>query len=388
MEANAGSLSGALRALRPSRRIDSRPDQGCVPSLEKAAPIEGSAMSATDVTKGSSALRQEPRSGARSMKAIVQDTYGSADVLKMRDIEVPVAGDNDVIVRVHAAGVEIGVWHVMAGKPYLLRIMGFGLRKPKVPVRGRDVAGVVEAVGKNVTRFQLGEEVFGTAEGSFAEYASAPEDRLARKPANLTFEQAAVVPISGGTALQALRKGNAQSGQKVLIVGASGGVGSVAVQIAKASGAIVTGVSSTAKMDFVRSLGADDVIDYSREDFANGARHWDLILDTGGRRSLSDLRRALTPKGTLVIVGGEGGGNWLGGFDRNLRSGLVSLFVPQRLTMLASKERGEDFEALRQLIEAGKVTPVIDTTYSLSGAPEAIRCLQEGHARGKIVITV
>ncbi len=322
------------------------------------------------------------------MKAIVQDTYGSADVLKMRDIEVPVAGDNDVIVRVRAAGVEIGVWHVMAGKPYLLRIMGFGLRKPKVPVRGRDVAGVVEAVGKNVTRFQLGEEVFGTADGSFAEYASAPEDRLARKPANLTFEQAAVVPISGGTALQALRKGNVQSGQKVLIVGASGGVGSVAVQIAKASGAIVTGVSSTAKMDFVRSLGADDVIDYTREDFANGARRWDLVLDTGGRRSLSDLRRALTPKGTLVIVGGEGGGNWLGGFDRNLRSGLVSLFVPQRLTMLASKERGEDFEALRQLIETGKVTPVIDTTYPLSGAPEAIRCLQEGQARGKIVITV
>jgi len=322
------------------------------------------------------------------MKAIVQDTYGSTDVLKMRDIEVPVAGDNDVIVRVRAAGVEIGVWHVMAGKPYLLRIMGFGLRKPKVPVRGRDVAGVVEAVGKNVTRFQLGEEVFGTADGSFAEYASAPEDRLARKPANLTFEQAAVVPISGGTALQALRKGNVQSGQKVLIVGASGGVGSVAVQIAKASGAIVTGVSSTAKMDFVRSLGADDVIDYTREDFANGARRWDLVLDTGGRRSLSDLRRALTPKGTLVIVGGEGGGNWLGGFDRNLRSGLVSLFVPQRLTMLASKERGEDFEALRQLIETGKVTPVIDTTYPLSGAPEAIRCLQEGQARGKIVITV
>jgi NADPH:quinone reductase-like Zn-dependent oxidoreductase len=322
------------------------------------------------------------------MKAIVQDTYGSADVLKMRDIEVPVAGDDDVIVRVRAAGVEVGVWHVMAGKPYLLRIMGFGLRKPKVPVRGRDVAGVVEAVGKNVTRFQPGDEVFGTAEGSFAEYASAPEGRLARKPANLTFEQAAVVPISGGTALQALRKGNVQSGQRVLIVGASGGVGSSAVQIAKASGAIVTGVSSTAKMDFVRSLGADDVIDYTREDFANGTRHWDLILDTGGRRSLSDLRRALTPKGTLVIVGGEGGGNLLGGFDRNLRSGLVSLFVPQRLTMLASKERGEDFEALRQLIEAGKVTPVIDTTYPLSEATEAIRYLQEGHARGKIVITV
>ena len=322
------------------------------------------------------------------MKAIVQDTYGSADVLELRDIDIPVVGDADVLVRVHAAGVEIGVWHVMAGKPYLLRIMGFGLRRPKVPVRGRDVAGVVEAVGKNVTRFQPGDEVFGTAEGSFAEYAIAPEARIAIKPANLTFEQAAAVPIAGGTALQALRKGNVQSGQKVLIVGASGGVGSFAVQIAKASGASVTGVASTAKVDFVRSLGADDVIDYTHQDFADGTRHWDLILDTGGRRSLSDLRRALTPKGTLVIVGGEGGGNWLGGFDRNLRSGLVSMFIPQRLTMLASKERGEDFEALRQLIEAGKVTPVIDSTFPLIAAPEAVRHLEEGHARGKIVITV
>ena len=322
------------------------------------------------------------------MKAIVQDEYGSADVLKMMDIEVPVAGDDDVLVRVHSAGVEIGVWHVMAGKPYLLRIMGFGLRKPKVAVRGRDVAGVVEAVGKNVTRFQPGDEVFGTADGSFAEYASAPEARLAPKPGNVTFEQAAVVPISGGTALQGLRKGNIRPGQKVLIVGASGGVGSFAVQIAKAFGAEVTGVSSTEKMDFVRSLGADDVIDYTRENFADGTRHWDLILDTGGRRSLSDLRRALTPKGTLVIVGGEGGGNWLGGFDRNLRSGLVSMFVPQRLMMLASKELGEDFDALRELIEAGKVTPVIDRTYPLSEAPDAIRHLEEGHPRGKVVITV
>ena len=322
------------------------------------------------------------------MKAIVQDEYGPADVLKMMDIEVPVPGDDDVLVRVHSAGVEIGVWHVMAGKPYLLRIMGFGLRKPKVAVRGRDVAGVVEAVGKNVTRFQPGDEVFGTADGSFAEYASAPEARLAPKPGNVTFEQAAVVPISGGTALQGLRKGNIRPGQKVLIVGASGGVGSFAVQIAKAFGAEVTGVSSTEKMDFVRSLGADDLIDYTRENFADGTRHWDLILDTGGRRSLSDLRRALTPKGTLVIVGGEGGGNWLGGFDRNLRSGLVSMFVPQRLMMLASKELGEHFDALRELIEAGKVTPVIDRTYPLSEAPEAIRHLEEGHPRGKVVITV
>jgi NADPH:quinone reductase-like Zn-dependent oxidoreductase len=239
-----------------------------------------------------------------------------------------------------------------------------------------------------VRRFHPGDEVFGTADGSFAEYASAPETRLASKPANLTFEQAAVVPISGGTALQGLRKANIQPGQKFLIVGASGGVGSFAVQIAKAFGAEVTGVSSTGKMDFVRSLGADDVIDYTREDFADGTRHWDLILDTGGRRSLSNLRRALTPKGTLVIVGGEGGGNWLGGFDRNLRSALVSLFVPQRLTMLASKERGEDFDALRKLIEAGEVTPVIDRTYPLSEAPEAIRYVVEGHARGKVVITV
>src|SRR2546423_43422 len=223
------------------------------------------------------------------MKAIVQDEYGPVDVLKMMDIEVPVPGDDDVLVRVHSAGVEIGVWHVMAGKPYLLRILGFGLRKPKVAVRGRDVAGVVEAVGKNVTRFQPGDEVFGTADGSFAEYASAPEARLAPKPGNVTFEQAAVVPISGGTALQGLRKGNIRSGHKVLIVGASGGVGSFAVQIAKAFGAEVTGVSSTEKMDFVRSLGADDLIDYTRENFADGTRHWDLILDTGGRRSLSDL---------------------------------------------------------------------------------------------------
>jgi NADPH:quinone reductase-like Zn-dependent oxidoreductase len=322
------------------------------------------------------------------MKAITQDTYGSTDVLEFRDIDDPVVGDNDVLLLVKAAGVEIGTWHVMAGKPYLLRIMGFGLRKPKVLVRGRDVAGIVEAVGKNVTRFKPGDEVFGTADGSFAEYASAPESRLAMKPANLTFEQAAAVPISGGTALQGLRKGNVQSGQKVLIVGASGGVGSYAVQLATAFSAEVTGVASTAKMDFVRSLGADDAIDYTREDFADGTRRWDLIIDTGGRRSLADLRRALTPKGTLVIVGGEGGGSWLGGFDRNLRSGLVSIFVSQRLTMLASKELGEDFDVLRELIEAGKVTPVIDRTYPLIEAPDAIRYVVEGHARGKVVITV
>ncbi len=322
------------------------------------------------------------------MKAITQDTYGSTDVLEFRDLPAPVIGDDDVLLQVRAAGVEIGTWHVMAGKPYLLRIMGFGLRKPKVPVRGRDVAGVVEAVGTNVTRFQPGDEVFGTADGSFAEYASAPEARLALKPTTLTFEQAAVVPISGGTALQALRKGNVQPGQQVLVVGASGGVGSFAVQLAKAFGAEVTGVSSATKMEFVRALGADDVIDYASDDFADGTRHWDLIVDTGGRRSLTDLRRALASRGTLVIVGGEGGGNWLGGFDRNLRSGLASMFVSQRLTMLVSKELGEDFDTLRELMEAGTVTPVIDRTYPLIEAPDAIRYVAEGHAQGKVAITV
>jgi NADPH:quinone reductase-like Zn-dependent oxidoreductase len=326
--------------------------------------------------------------GTATIKAVTQDAYGSTDVLRLSNIQVPAIGNDEVLVRVEAAGVEIGVWHVMAGKPYLLRVMGFGLRKPKALVRGRDVAGVVEAVGENVTRFQPGDEVFGTADGSFAEYASAPEARLARKPANLTFEQAAVVPISGGTALQALRKGNVAPGQQVLIVGASGGVGSFAVQLAKAFGAEVTGVASTSKIDFVRSLGADDVLDYIREDFADGSRTWDLIIDTGGRRSLSALRRALTPKGMLVIVGGEGGGAWLGGFDRNLRSGLVSMFVSQHLTMLASKERGTDYDELRKLIEAGKVTPVINRTYHLDEAPEAIRYVEKGRARGKVVITI
>jgi NADPH:quinone reductase-like Zn-dependent oxidoreductase len=333
-------------------------------------------------------LRADPPTGRTTMKAIVQDTYGTSDVLQLRDIGVPGIGDDDALIQVRAAGVEIGTWHVMAGKPYLLRIMGFGLRKPKVLVRGRDVAGVVEAVGENVIRFRPGDEVFGTADGSFAEYASAPEPRLAMKPANLTFEQAAVVPISGGTALQALRKGNVQPGKKVVVVGASGGVGSFAVQLAKAFGAEVTGVASTSKIDFVRSLGADGVIDYTREDFADGTRTWDLIIDTGGRRSLSGLRRALTPEGTLVIVGGEGGGAWLGGFDRNLRSGLVSMFVSQHLTMLASKERWEDFDVLRELIEDGKVTPVIDRTYPLTEAHEAIDYIVDGHARGKVAITI
>ena len=277
----------------------------------------------------------------------------------------------------------------MAGQPYLMRILGFGFRKPKNRVPGLDVAGTVEAVGSAVTRFSPGDEVFGISRGSFAEYAAVLEDKLARKPANLTFEQAAVVPISAGTALQALTDaGSVEPGQRVLIIGASGGVGSYAVQLAKAFGAEVTGVCSTAKLDLVRSLGADHVIDYTQQDFADGTDRYDLILDIGGNSSLSRLRSALTPTGTLVIVGGEEGGKWTGGFGRSLRAPLLSPFVRQKLTMLASKERASDQERLTPLIEAGKVTPSIDRTYSLDRVPEAMRHLETGKVRGKVVITI
>lgn len=322
------------------------------------------------------------------MKAIVQDTYGPADVLEHRDIDTPVVGDADLLIRVHAAGVDPGVWHLMTGLPYMVRL-GYGLRRPKTRVRGRDVAGRIEAVGQNVTQYQPGDEVFGVCEGSFAEYAIARQDQVVIKPANLTFEQAAAVPISGMTALQGLRnKGELEAGQKALIIGAAGGVGSFAVQLAKAFGGDVTGLCSRTKADLVLSIGADHVIDYTRDDFADGSRHYDLILDTAGRRPLLHLRRALTPKGTLVIVGGEGGGRWLGGFDRGFRAGMLSPFVSQRLRMLISKEPQEDLQLLKELIEAGKVTPAIDRTYPLIEAPQAIRYLAEGHARGKVVVTV
>jgi NADPH:quinone reductase-like Zn-dependent oxidoreductase len=324
-----------------------------------------------------------------AMKAIVQDSYGSTDVLELRDIDKPAIADDEVLVRVHAAGVDRGVWHVMTGLPYPIRLAGYGLRAPKTPVLGMDVAGVVEAVGKDVTRFQPGDEVFGISKGAFAEYAGARENKLAPKPANLTFEQAAVVAISGLTALQGLRdQGRVQAGQKVLIIGASGGVGTFAVQIAKAFGAEVTAVCSTTKVDLVRSLGADHVIDYTRDDFADGEQRYDVILDIGGNSSLSRLRRALAPKGTLVIAGGETGGRWLGGYDRQIRAILLSRFVDQKLGTFISSENHEDLIVLKELIEAGKVTPVIDRTYALSEAPQAIRYMAEGNARGKVVITV
>jgi NADPH:quinone reductase-like Zn-dependent oxidoreductase len=323
------------------------------------------------------------------MQAIVHDRYGSADVLRVDEVDLPTIGDDEVLVRVHAAGLDRGTWHLMAGMPYLFRLMGPGLRTPKNPVLGLDVAGTVTAVGAAVTRFQIGDQVFGVSKGSFAEYACAREDKLARKPGNLTFEQAAVVAISGLTALQSLRDvGRIAPGQHVLIIGASGGVGTYAVQIAKAAGAEVTGVCSTAKTDLVRSLGADHVIDYTRDDFAAGRQRYDLILDIGGNAPLSRLRRALTPTGTLVLVGGEGGGRWTGGMGRQLRAVALSPFVRQRLTMKTPKEHYTDLERLTQLIEAGDLTPTIDKVYPLPQAPDAMRHLQAGHARGKIVITV
>jgi NADPH:quinone reductase-like Zn-dependent oxidoreductase len=324
-----------------------------------------------------------------TMQAIVQDAYGGVDVLRYARTTRPEIADNEVLVRVHAAGLDRGTWHVMAGRPYLLRVIGFGFHRPKNRVPGIDVAGRVVAIGSAVTKFAVGDEVYGMSRGSFAEYAAVLEDKLAIKPANLSFGQAAVVPISAGTALQALcDAGHVERGQKVLVLGASGGVGSYAVQIAKALGAEVTGVSSTAKLDLVRSLGADHVLDYTQDDFADGTRHFDLILDVGGNPALSRLRRALTPTGTAVLVGGEEGGNWTGGFGRSLRAPLVSRFVRQRLVMLASKERATDLERLAEHIEAGRVKPSIDRTYSLDKVPDAMRHLEAGDVRGKVAITI
>jgi NADPH:quinone reductase-like Zn-dependent oxidoreductase len=323
------------------------------------------------------------------MKAIVQDAYGSTDVLQLRDVDKPEMADDEVIVRVRAAGVDRGVWHVMAGLPYPIRLAGYGLRTPKNGVPGMDLAGVVEAVGKDVTTFQPGDEVFGVGKGCFAEYARAGEDTLAPMPANLTFEQAAAVPVSGSTALQGLRdRGEVEPGQKVLIVGASGGVGTYAVQLARAFGAGVTAVCSTTKMDMVRSLGADHVIDYTRDDFADGQQRYDVILDIGGNASLSRLRRALTPKGTLVIIGGEKDGRWLGGSDRQIRALMLSPFVGQKLRTFVSSQNHQDLIVLKELIEAGKVTPAIDRTYLLSEAADSIRYVAQGRARGKVVITI
>lgn len=323
------------------------------------------------------------------MQAVVQDRYGGADVLRIDRIARPEAADGEVLLRVRAAGLDRGRWHLMTGRPYLLRLLGFGLRRPKSRVPGIDVAGTVVALGPGVTRFAVGDEVFGIARGSFAAYAVARQDTLARRPARLSAEQAAAVPVSALTALQALRDvGRVTPAQRVLVIGASGGVGSYAVQLAKAFGAQVTGVAGPGKLDLVRSLGADRVIDHTREDFADGVHRYDLILDIGGNPALSRLRRALTPTGTAVIVGGEAGGRWTGGFGRQLRAIALSPFVRQRLTMVVARERAVDLERLAELIDAGTVTPSLDRTYPLHRVPAAMRSLEAGEVRGKLVITV
>jgi len=322
------------------------------------------------------------------MKAIVQDKYGSPDVLELREIDQPVVKDDDVLVRVHAASVNPADWHLLTGTPYVAR-MASGLRKPKVQIPGLDMAGRVEAVGGNVTQFRPGDEVFGQNASAYAEYVCVPEDGIAPKPANLTFEQAAAIPVAGITALQGLRdKGRLQPGQKVLIIGASGGVGTFAVQLAKAFGAEVTGVCSTRNVDMVRLIGADHVIDYTQEDFTRSGQRYDLIFQLAGTRSPSDCRRALTSKGTLLLSSGESSGRWIGPLGRIIKAVLLSPFVSQRLAPFEAKRSKEDLQVLKQLIEAGKVMPVIDRTYSLSEVPEAIRYLEEGHARGKVVVTV
>jgi NADPH:quinone reductase-like Zn-dependent oxidoreductase len=326
---------------------------------------------------------------ATRFRAVVQDAYGSTDVLRLELVERPPVGVDEVLVRVHAAGLDRGTWHFLTGRPYLMRIMGFGFRRPKNRVPGVDLAGTVAEVGSAVTRFAVGDEVYGISRGSFAEYAVAREEKLATKPAGSTFTQAAVVPISGLTAIQAVRDaGRLQAGQRVLVVGASGGVGTYAVQLAKAFGADVTGVCSTRKLELVRALGADHVIDYTEQDFADGTRRYDLVLDIGGNASLSRLRRALTATGTLVIVGGEEGGRWTGGIGRQLRALALSPFVRQRLTLQVTKEHHRDLEPLARLIEAGTVTPSVGRTYELAEVADSLRDLEAGEARGKLAIRI
>ncbi len=324
-----------------------------------------------------------------SMQAVVQHEYGTADVLHVEETALPPApGKGEVLLRVAAAGMDRGTWHLMSGEPRMVRPL-FGLRRPRKPIPGLDVAGTVVAVGPDVQSLSVGDRVFGIAKGSFAQYALALADKLTEAPEQLTDPEAAVLGVSGLTALQALRDvGKVQPGQRVLILGASGGVGSYAVQIAKAMGAEVTGVCSAAKADFVRSLGAEQVLDYRATDPVDGSSQYDLIVDIGGNRALRALRRALTPKGTLVVVGGESGGKWTGGFGRMLRAPMLSLFVSQRLAPVTSSENAVDLAALADMVEAGSLRPAVDTVFPLTEAADAMRRLVAGDVQGKIAIRV
>ena len=336
-------------------------------------------------------LKGPSREKGTTMTALVQDHYSPAPehLFRITQVDTPVSGPGEVLVRVHAASVDRGTWHIMSGLPYPIRLAGFGLRRPKFANPGRNLAGTVTAVGPGVTGFAPGDEVFGMSTNTFAQYAIARTDKLAPKPASLSFEEAAATPVSGVTALQAVRDhGQVQDGEKVLIIGASGGVGTFAVQIAKAFGAHVTGVCSTSKVDLVRSLGADQVLDYSRVDFAGGEQHYDVILDIGGNARLSRLRRALTRRGRLVIIGGETDGRLLGGSDRQIRAKLLSPFARQSMRTFVAKENAADLIVLNGLVDDGKLTPAVERTYPLAEVASAIRHLLDGKACGKLVVSV
>ena len=324
-----------------------------------------------------------------SMRAIVYRCYGTPEVLKLEEIAKPVPADDRVLVKVHAASVNPLDWHYMQGKPYVMRAAA-GVGKPDSILMGADFAGTVESVGKNVTRFKPGDEVFGDRDGAFGEYVSVRENgAIASKPSNMTMEQAAAVPVAGLTALQALRdKGKVQAGQKVLINGASGGVGTFAVQIAKTYGTEVTGVCSTRNVEMVKSIGADHVIDYTKEDFTQGSVRYDLIIDNVGNHTLTDLRQALTPNGVLVMVGGPSDNSWLGPLTTSAKAYLVSPFVKQKMMFMLAQANKDDLNVLSDLMQTGKLTPVIDRRYSLAETAQAIGYLEQGHAKGKVIIAV
>lgn len=344
---------------------------------------------ATARTRATGSAEGRPPAAGSTMTAVIQLRYGEADTLTVGETAVPAIAPDEVLVEVHAAGVDRGVWHLMTGLPYLVRIAGYGLTRPKQPVPGLDVSGRVVAVGQSVTRFVVGDAVFGIASGSYAQYAAAAESKLAHKPAGVSYEQAAVATISGITALQALTDaGRLEAGERVLVIGASGGVGSHAVQLATAMGAHVTGVASAAKLDLVRSLGAEEAIDHAGGDHLDGRRRFDLIVDTGGRSPIRRLRRALEPDGTLVIVGGEGGNRLTGGFGRQVRAVLISPFVSQRLTTFVSEEHHRWIDRLAEHLADGSLVPAVGARYRLAGVPDAIADLQAGRAVGKSVVLV
>lgn len=396
-----GDCATEAAALLRAQQNSSRTVAGQPPSITSPPDTVSRRFWSAPQTKRSTTTMTTPQrtaipsnsaiTGAASMSAIVHDEYGSApgSVLRLAKVSKPAPGAEDVLVRVHAASVDRGTWHIMAGLPYPIRLAGFGMRVPKHLNPGRALAGTVEEVGADVDGFQPGDEVFGTCDGSFAEYVLCHTGKLARKPSTLSFDEAAAIPVSGVTALQAVRDhARVKPGEQVLIVGASGGVGSFAVQIAKVFGGEVTGVCSGRNVALVEALGADHVIDYSRTDFSGGDRRYDVILDIGGNSSLTKLRRALTTDGRLVIVGGETDGRWLGGSDRSLRAIALSPFVKQQLGTFVAKENAADLTVLCELVDSGQISPFIDRVFPLSDVADAIRHLVEGRSRGKTAVAI